>query len=423
MHGRLMTHRRVAALAAALSLVGCGGGDDGQTATSPTQPAVTVDTVADSTTTAAPTTTEMPTTTTQPPTPGEEWQTLDTPFEPVDAVAVGDTLWIAGLVNELPVLASSNDGTTWRQHDLAALGLPTTTTLNVPGDVAKQVSLGSWNGHLYALVAAVPQPGVSADGVAGDLWVVTTEGAADGGVRLIPPGDSGLDQRLPGEQNFRILDFGNAIVGSPRPTFTAVGQWWVPFKTGDADFAAIELGADGRWGIASTDLDDGAFEPAQGAVVGGIPVALSASFTSDVELGAYTRTDAGWQTSRVPLPPGIGEAEISSAASSADRIVAVGIVATDLAASDYRTAAWTTLDGVTWSMVELPEGASTSNPTGQVVWTGEAFLVASSAGAVWSSPDGTTWTIVGEHGTVHLTMWNGHVVSAGDELKVSPPLG
>ena len=423
MHGRLMTHRRVAALAAALSLVGCGGGDDGQTATSPTQPAVTVDTVADSTTTAAPTTTEMPTTTTQPPTPGEEWQTLDTPFEPVDAVAVGDTLWIAGLVNEFPVLAASADGLTWTTHDLAALGLPTATTLSQPGDLVRLLSLGSWNGQLSAVVAAPPQPGLSADGVVGDLWVVTTEGAAEGGVRLTPPGESGLDQRLPGAENFRIMELGNAILGTERPTFTAVGQWWVPFKTGDADFAAIELGPDGRWSIFSTDLDDGSFEPAAGAAFGSGVVTLSATFASDVDLAGYTRTDAGWQASRVPLPPGIGEAEISGAASAADRVVAVGVVATDFTTGDFRTAAWTTVDGVTWSMVELPEGVSRSTATARVVWTGEVFLVAGNAGPLWSSPDGITWTIVGEHGTVELAMWNGRVVSAGNELEVSPTLG
>lgn len=413
--------RHLSVLAALVALAGCGGDTTADVATSVTADgtdATTPSTVTAPPTTAAPTTPP----TTVPPTPGESWQALATPFVPVDAVAVGDSLWIAGLVNEFPVLASSVDGVDWVQHDLAALGLPTQTTLNQPGDLVRLLSLGSWNGQLHAVVAAPPQPGVSADGVVGDLWVVTTEAAAPGTVRLIPPAESGLDQRLPGAESFRIIELGGAILGTDRPTFTAVGQWWVPFKTGDADFAAIELGADGRWAISSSDLDDGSFDAASGAAFGNGAVALSETFASDTELAGWTRSDAGWQFGRVPLPAGIAEAAISGAASAPGTAVVVGLIATDLVTGDYRTAAWSTVDGVTWSVAELPEGASTSNASARIVWTGDAFFVASSAGPSWTSPDGTTWTIVGEHGTSHLTMWNGHIVSAGNELEVSPPL-
>lgn len=427
MHARIAARRRLIALVAVIAVTGagCSGESDDADGDGPTTPSATADAssvppTAESTT--LPATTLPATTTTVPPTPGETWQSLATPFEPADAVAVGDTLWIAGLVNEFPVLASSVDGVDWAQHDLAALGLPTQTTLNQPGDLVRLLSLGSWNGQLYAVAAAPPQPGVSADGVVGDLWVVTTEAAAPGSVRLIPPGESGLDQRLAGPENFRIMELGNAVLGTERPTFTAEGQWWLPYKTGDSDFAAIELGADGRWTIASTDIDDGAFNPADGAAFGTGVIALSETFASETELAAWTRTEAGWQFGRVALPPGITEAAVSGAASSPDTAVFVGVIATDSTSGDHRTVAWSTVDGVTWSIAELPDGASTSNASARVVWTGEAFVVASSAGPAWTSPDGTTWSIIGEHGTSHLTMWNGRIVSAGNELEVSPPL-
>ncbi|HQZ35889.1 MAG TPA: hypothetical protein PK020_15795 [Ilumatobacteraceae bacterium] len=427
MHSSSITLRSAAALVAVFTLGSCGGSEDDGTAAVSTEsePTVTDDTVEPTSTSAAPTTTMSPTTTstTPPAVPGEEWQQLDAPFEPSETVAVGDTLWIAGRVDDLPVLASSLDGSTWTTYDLVALGLPTQSTLNAAGSLIGQLSLGSWDGYLYALVAVPPQPGASVDDVAGDLWVVTTEGAADGVVRLIAPAESGLDQRLAGPENFRIMDLGNGIEGTPRPTFTAIGQWWQPYATSDADFAAIELGANGRWAITSEDTDDGWFESALGAQLDGNAIAISQTFASDQELVTWTRTEAGWQLGRVPLPAGINRGSVDSAASAPGRIVAVGAIATDSRSGDDRFVAWTTTDGVAWSVVELAEGTGAAYADISVAWTGQMFVAASSDGLVWSSTDGNAWAIIGDDSLRNLVGWAGRLVSVNYGLQVSPPLG
>lgn len=356
------------------------------------------------------------------PPPGEVWQTLDVPFDPVDAVAVGEQLWIARVADGVAVFASSDDGGEWEQHDLAALGLPTQNTFP-PGDVMWQLTLGSWGGHLYALVAAPPQPGISTDGAGADLWVVTTEGASDGGLRLVAPAESGLDQRLPGPGNYRITALGGPIAGAELPAFTAVGQFWTPRATSAADFAVIELRDAGQWAISNHEFGDGPFEPAWGATIGGADIAITTTSGANEELATWTRTAADWHASRSPLPPGIDEADITGAASAPGRVVAVGVIAAGPLLVDARPTAWTTVDGVSWSAVELPDGATTYNAGVSVAWTGETFVAASTrSGPVWSSPDGHTWAVVGHGQARRLVTWADRVVALDGGLAVSPPL-
>lgn len=361
---------------------------------------------------------------------GELWQALDPPFEPVEAVAVGEQLWIArsvtGHIGDAPAFAVTIDGASWELHDLAALGLPTDTTLDVPGALVGTSALGAWDGHLHALVAALPQPGVSTEGVGADLWVVTTDGAPAGGLRLVAPAETGLDQRLEGPGSYRITTLGAPIAGTERPAFTAIGQFWTPYATSGADFAVIELGDDGGWSVSNHDFPDGPLsDTAWGATIAGTTIAVTATGGTHEQLARWTRTESGWRVERGPLLPDdrIDQGVVDGAAASPDRIVAVGRVETGPLLADQRPVAWSTPDGATWSSVELPGGDVTANRHIDVVWTGAAFVAASDrSGPVWSSPDGAEWTIVGSGQARRLTLWNGRVVALGDGLRVSPPL-
>ena len=97
-------------------------------------------------------------------------------------------------------------------------------------------------------------------------------------------------------------------------------------------------------------------------------------------------------------------------------------IATDSRSGDDRFVAWTTVDGITWSTVELPQGAGAAYAKISVAWSGDVFVAASSEGPVWSSADGTTWTVVGDQRLRHLVAWSGRVVAVDYGLRVSPPL-
>lgn len=408
------TRRAIACLLLVLGSSACAGGDDADGPSS-SPPGSTTTTVADTVpveTTAAPTTLP-PTTTTEPPIVGAEWQEFDTPFSTQDAVTAAGQLWISGSVDGVPALASTANAVDWDVYDLAALGLPTGTG----GRPVGQTTIGAWNDDLYAVVAVAPQPGLSADGVMADLWVVTSQGAPAGEVRLLAPSETGLDQRLAGAENFRIMDLGSMIEGTDSPTFTAVGQWWVPYQTGDEDFAAIELGDDGRWAITSPDLDDASFDEFVGASLNGVPVAIGVATDSAQVLATWTRTGSGWVAARSPL--GTGDAVITGIDSTGSRLVAVGTV-------DDRPVSWSSSDGISWTISEFPEADQWLGLDVDIVWTGTEFIAITSAttldGPVWASADGTSWTSVGAHGADRITMWDDRIVAIYGYLWISPPI-
>jgi hypothetical protein len=385
---------------------------------------------------------------------GTEWEQISLKFSATGAVGVGDRLWVVGTdgddLDSPPVLAYTDDGTTWRTVNLAALGIPIKETDKQAAEKPDSV-LASVDGELYGVIAAPPQEGVSADGVSTDLWVVTTDGAPDGEVIALEPEETGLDQRVEGPDNFRIDELGGMAGRDGQVHVAAVGLWWLRdgptagYKR-DYEFAAISLPDTDSWVTYTEDLDD----PEDNSFIdlAGI-VALDDRFVAVGKRGSevrflfsYVSTDGVTWTQSEPDPP-LGEwVEVYALAASSERVVAAGLESASFASLYLEgfPVSWWSDDGVEWNRVELPVVEPENETDMRVVplsavWTGEQYMLFGSNGptgrevvAIWTSPDGVEWSVLETEFYPMLriqdaVMWQGRVVAVGSqEVAYSPRL-
>ncbi len=424
----------VAAVAVSLlGLVACGGAIDSMSVSTTTPPGIPVEVPPSATVEVPP---SSSTTTSAPNEPvGVAWQEERLDLGVSAVAVVGDRLWVAGqdAAGRL-VLVSTTDGRAWTPIDLEALGIAMDSELFAPGSLIGQAALASIDGELVGMLAARPQPGVSVEGVGADLWVVTTAGAADGGVRVMGPEETGLDQRLDGPRNFRITNLGGIAGLDDQVHVVADGQWWIPYETSDSDFATMSLLGGDSWTTHSVDEEPLGFLNFAGVeTLDDRVVAVVWRSNKPRRLVSYVTTD-GVSWIEGGHPPAEGEwVEVSDVAVGAGRIVAVGseLRSWDAPMSeDFPVAFWSE-DGLTWNRVEMPGELDTT--PGVVVWTGQEFLALGDATrrltTVWTSADGVDWTVatLADSASVwanHIVMWKGRaVLFGGGRVAFSPPLG
>ncbi len=418
-----------------IAVAACGGADtaslgtsgpDESTAPHPPPTVTTTAVVSSTTTVAAATTTTLP---------NEGWTTSQIDFQPASAAAAGDRLWLAGRDEENEfILAFTLDGSTWERVDLVGLGLPTESTLPSAGAIRHQMVLGSVDDTLYGVFAAPPQQGVSSQGAGADLWLVTS--GVDGAILLQGPDDTGIDQRLDGPKNFRIMDLGYITGENGRVHLFANGQWWEPYRTDDSDFTAVSFFGSGPWTTFSEDQPPGPeLRLAGAATLGDVVVAVGLRGNRQAQLLSWVSDDGvTWARGGADAPEG-GWIQIEDLAAGGGRFVAVGSERpnADSTPSEGFAVAWWSENGQEWNRVELPPVpvGSLVLPNG-VVWLGSRFIALAGSQfpeAIWTSTDGAQWTLDKADGEYFVpgrdvVKWGDRVVIVGvDWVTVSPPNG
>lgn len=254
------------------------------------------------------------------------------------------------------------------------------------------------DGELIAIVAFDRDPDDAGE-VAYDAWILRGRDTLE----LSSPATTGLDQRIPGPENFRFGGLGPIISSDLGLHVATTGQWWLPFATADSDFAWA-FSADSRtWTQGSIDeLDNERHWDGTTAVAAeGSTVMAAGSLgrgSGPAEL-RITNDGVTWATVGMPLPDGDTVAQIRELAlSSSDIGLAFGRTGDDT--YDYVNAAfWRSADrGATWSLADLP-------PFGDRVvlrdldWDGDRFVavgghIDAETDEIWQSTDGLEWSLV-----------------------------
>jgi len=390
---------------------------------------------------------------------GVDWETVSPGFKPVSAVVVGDRLWVSGrdrsttgTEESTVVLAFTDDGQTWEFVDLAGLGMPVRVGPDGIGEVQGQSVLANVDGDLYALFMPSPVDGVSADGADGDMWLVTTVGAADGEVVALGPTDTGMDQRI-GEPNridpkalkytnysdFRVTDFGG-ITGRNGQIHIAIdGNRWETKATTDADVTVFTLSGTELENVYNENKFGGGFiEYAGIAALGDNYVLVGRRGDRPRVLFSYVTVDGvDWLEAEADPPDGEW-AEVLDLATNFSRLVAAGSERPSwgsLDTTDFPVSWWSD-DGSEWNRVELPLKSPRAMGAVGAVWTGSEFVLVGAdkkvITAIWLSPDGMEWSELGTGGLPNMTvedvvMWGDRIVVVGNIRKTgtvafTPPL-
>jgi hypothetical protein len=431
----------------AIVAAACGSTPGSDTTTAPSDPATT--TAAPTTTAVSPTTVVATTTTTLPPgVLGEEWEVIRSDLNPRAAAVHGDTLFVISDDDAGIRVLSSEDGEDWTQEaDLTALSAGAINDVQYAG----LVSDGS---DMYGYVTTLARDGVSAAGANRDLYIIDT---TDGTWNVRGPDTTGLDQRLPGNENFRFWEFGGhgIVAADGQVTIALSGQWWLPYDTSSFDFSTVSRVDGNTWSTYAENrfrLDrsigwfmiDGFARSDDGLIV-----ALSdkvADGPLQERLGEAARLSndgVTWEPGFVPVSEGVSLVDFRGLVFGGGRFVAVGVQASPTnATEDEILTSWVSTDGRDWTLGELPYPAVVS-PNGpdltKIAWTGDQYVALGvddqSRAWMWISSDGINWNLTPVlpgvrdedssypiNGTGPLIAWNGRVISfAPDFTSFSPP--
>ncbi len=408
----------------ALVAASCGGSaEPGEVTTTPDQLDGPSSAVSSTTTSApAPATTSTTVSPAVVPIRGIDWEMVEPGFWPHDAVVVGDRLWVSGrdlsttgTEESAVVLAFTDDGRTWEFVDLAGLGMPVRVGGRSIDEVQGQSVLANVDGDLYALFSPSPVDGVSADGAIGDMWLVTTVGAADGEVVALGPAETGMDQRI-GEpdridpkalqytnySDFRVGALGG-ITGRDGQIHIAIdGNRWEPYATTDSDVTVFTLSGTELANVYNENKFGGGFiEYAGIAALGDNYVLVGRRGDRPRVLFSYVTVDGvDWLEAEANPPPGEW-AEVVDLATNFSRLVAAGSERPSWGTgrtTDFPVSWWSD-DGSEWNRVELPLKESRAMRAVASVWTGSEFVLVGAdkkvITAIWTSPDGMEWSELG----------------------------
>lgn len=461
---KVRTKMAVFATVVAMVVAACGGSAEPETSTTAAPqsggstsavPATIAEPVPSSTST-----TESPAAV---PVRGVDWESVDPGFAPFAAAVVGDRLWVSGR-NRLTsgsteeselVLAFTDDGRTWERVDLAALGMPVRVGPLGSAAVYGQSTLANVDEELYGILAPSSVGGVSAEGAPGDMWLVTTAGAADGEVVAFGPAATGMDQRI-GEpdridpkalkytnySDFRVNGFGG-IAGRDGQIHIAIdGQRWAPKNTTDSDVTVFTLLDAELENVYNENKFGGGFiEYAGIAALGDNYVLVGRRGGRPRVLFSYVSIDGvDWLEAEAEPPEGEW-AEVLDLATNSTRLVAAGSERPswgDLVTEDFPVSWWSD-DGFEWNRVKLPLQVAVAMRAVGAVWTGSEFLLVGETGAgrksiaaIWESSDGVDWSELATAELPQMTsndvvMWGDRVVVVGTARKsgvvaFTPPL-
>jgi len=380
-------------------------------------------------------------------------------FWPHDAVVVGDRLWVSGrdlsttgTEESAVVLAFTDDGRTWEFVDLAGLGMPVRVGGRSIDEVQGQSVLANVDGDLYALFSPSPVDGVSADGAIGDMWLVTTVGAADGEVVALGPAETGMDQRI-GEpdridpkalqytnySDFRVGALGG-ITGRDGQIHIAIdGNRWEPYATTDSDVTVFTLSGTELANVYNENKFGGGFiEYAGIAALGDNYVLVGRRGDRPRVLFSYVTIDGvDWLEAEADPPPG-DWVEVLDLASNLNRLVAAGSERPgwgSLRTTDFPVSWWSD-DGSEWNRVELPLKESRAMRAVGAVWTGSEFVLVGAdekvTAAIWTSPDGIEWSEMDTENLPEMSFrgavaWGDRIVMLGGVRRTgvvvfTPPL-
>jgi hypothetical protein len=450
-------HRlKAASLIGALVLVAAACGAGSEPGISATAPVASSDAPSSVSSTSvppgSPPTSSSTTSTTAVPVRGVDWESVDPGFVATDAVVVGDRLWVSGrdratngTQESKLILAFTDDGRTWERVDLASLGMPVRVSGRSNGAVQGSSVLANIDGDLYALFSPSAVDRVSADGAKGDMWLVTTAGAADGKVVAFGPAATGMDQRI-GEpdridpealkytnySDFRVNGLGGLAGRDGQIHIVIDGQRWAPKNTTDSDVTVFTLSGTELENVYNENKFGGGFiEYAGIAALGDSYVLVGRRGDRPRVLFSYVTIDGvDWLEAEAEPPEGEW-AEVFDLATNSSRLVAAGSERPgwgDPVTEDFPVSWWSD-DGFEWNRVELSLQVTAAMRAVGAVWTGSGFLlvgenneVTPSISAIWESPDGIDWSELTTGDLPQMTVadvavWGDRLVVVGTARK------
>ena len=390
------TARRALALLTVVAvLTAACGGSDTDAATAPSASTElssdeTTTTAAADTASPASTTTAAPTTTVPEPVTWVDWVPVELPEEiSIFDVAVGNRFWIAGYLDDAPILLASDDGVEFEPIDLAGLGITAETIY--PG--GRTIELAVVDGELLMTVAMRRPDHDAIGGTEHLLWLVR----GDGPFEVVEPETSGLDQNPPGTENFRFRTNPRIAVTDDQVHYIVDGQWWLPFETNDRDhYNAVSNDGGRTWDEYSEDRDDRTrrLEAIDVVAAEGALVAVGARIGWEEDFAEISVTEDGIEWTRVPLPLPVEAPQpfVDRFALSPGCLLALG----GSGAGDVTRHLWSSDDrGRSWQLL-APVGIDDGIDPRHIAWDGARFVLFgfdpdTFAESVWTSVDGDTW--------------------------------
>jgi len=310
----------------------------------------------------------------------------------VNAVAAqGSQQVVVGSANGFPAAWMSADGGhAWHR----ATGL-TPAVLTRPGI---QQLTGVTHGSAGWLAVG---GGTGATGGGGITGLIGVTGSAAGHPVVIGSADGSVWSAADGESVFTGSGLVTAQAAADSDCYVIVGSQLVTAPSGQL----VTIAA--AWWSAGLTGWQRAGDAAAGALDGaGSRQMLAVTATADgfVAVGSHGRLPAAWTTpdgktwilADLPLPAGATEAVLQHVAASGRTVAAVGVAQT--AAGQVPFAARSADGGRTWTEAALPVPAGTAQVSALAA-AGGGFTATGTFGVtpgdrdvvVWTSPDGTTW--------------------------------